>query len=194
MSRIDDILGRIEGLEKELSEEFREREERLRQDLRDRKQRFSEEVREHHRELAQKLSTYVYDSGVFIVLTVPIIWGALIPAALLDAFVWLYQLTCFPVYGIPRVRRKDYIVIDRHELEYLNGLEKLNCIYCGYFNGLMAYVREVAGRTEQYWCPVRHGRHAKDVHGRYRHFFAYGDADAYREGLADVRRKWDDVR
>ena len=30
-----------------------------------------------------------------------------------------------------RVRRSRYFVIDRHHLAYLNGIEKLNCVYCG---------------------------------------------------------------
>lgn len=34
-------------------------------------------------------------------------------------------------------------------------MEKVNCVYCSYFNGLMSYLREIAGRTEQYWCPIR---------------------------------------
>jgi hypothetical protein len=29
----------------------------------------------------------------------------------------------------------------------------VNCVYCGYFNGLIAYVQEIAARTEQFWLP-----------------------------------------
>ena len=46
--------------------------------------------------------------------------------------------------------RGQYIVIDRHRLKYLNAIEKLNCVYCGYGNGVIAYARDIAGRTEQY--------------------------------------------
>jgi hypothetical protein len=112
----------------------------------------------------------------------------------LDVFVMLYQVICFPVYGIPLVRRSDYIVLDRHRLKYLNWVEKCNCIYCGYFNGLMAYLREIAGRTEQYWCPIRHSRLPKSTHSRYDRFVDYGDAEGYRRELVEIRKDFGDCR
>ncbi len=57
-----------------------------------------------------------------------------------DLFISVYQAVCFPVYGIPKVRRKDYIAIDRNQLRYLNALEGFNCLYCSYGNGILAYV------------------------------------------------------
>ena len=113
---------------------------------------------------------------------------------LMDVTVSLYQILCFPIYGIPKVRRGEYIIIDRQSLSYLNWIEKLNCVYCGYFNGLLGFVREVAARTEQYWCPVRHARTPKSVHTRYRFFLEYGDAQSYRKRLETVRRQFDDLR
>lgn len=193
MNALTELLERISDLEQELTKELGSRQEKLRFTIEKNKIRFSEEVAAHHRELSARVSDYVYDSGILIVLTVPIIWAALIPAMLLDAVVVVYQTICFPIYGIPRVRRRDYVVIDRHNLAYLNWLEKLNCIYCGYFNGLISFVREVAARTEQYWCPVRHARPVRSVHSRYKHFFEYGDADGYREGLDKVRQRFDDA-
>jgi hypothetical protein len=92
------------------------------------------------------------------------------------------------MYGISRVRRSAYIVIDRQHLAYLNGIEKLNCMYCGYANGVFAYVREVAGRTEQYWCPIRHATRVRAPHPHYRHFVDYGDADGYRKRLLPLRK------
>lgn len=193
MNNLTDILERISDLEEELSFELSRKRRELRFTIEKKKVQFSEEIRQHHRELAAKFSDYVYDSGVLIVLTIPIIWAALIPTLLLDVVVCIYQSICFPIYGIPRVKRRDYVVLDRHTLQYLNWLEKANCFYCGYFNGLMSFVREVAARTEQYWCPVRHARPVKSVHSRYKTFFEYGDAEAYREGLEKVRKRFDDV-
>lgn len=193
MSKIDDLLVRMAELEQELAHELRQKQDEILFTIRRRKVLFSEEMRRRHRELAARWSDYVYDSGVMIILTIPVIWSALVPAIILDVVVAAYQWTCFPIYGIPRVRRGDYVVIDRHALQYLNFIEKLNCVYCGYFNGVMSYVREVAARTEQYWCPIRHARPVKSVHGRYQHFFAYGDAEGYRSRLAEVRRRFDDV-
>lgn len=194
MNNIDVILGKIAALERELTEEMRQKQDELLYTIRRKKVLFNEEMRKRHRELAARWSDYVYESGVMIILTIPLIWCALVPAVILDVVVTAYQWVCFPVYGIPRVRRSDYVVIDRHALRYLNLIEKLNCVYCGYFNGVMGYVREVAARTEQYWCPIRHARPVKSVHGRYAHFFAYGDAEGYRKDLAQVRQDFADVR
>ncbi|MBI9078744.1 MAG: hypothetical protein JEY79_03270 [Pseudodesulfovibrio sp.] len=194
MTKLNNLLERVEVLEKELFAEIYQRHEDLKYTIEARTVEFSEDVRRHHAKLAATLSEYVYDSGILKILTIPIIWSVLVPAFLLDALVSMYQAICFPVYGIPCVKRNEYVVIDRHTLQYLNGLEKLNCMYCGYFNGLVGYIREVAARTEQYWCPVRHARPAKAVHSRYRKFFEYGDADGYREGLAKVREDFKDLK
>jgi hypothetical protein len=29
-------------------------------------------------------------------------------------------------------------------------------MYCGYANGLLLYLKEIAGRTEKYWCGIMH--------------------------------------
>ena len=89
--------------------------------------------------------------------------------------------------SIPRVRRLDYLVNDRHRLAYLNNIEKLNCAYCGYANGVVAYAREILSRTEEYWCPIRHAHHVLDAHDRYPGFYPYGDAQGYQQGLEDKR-------
>ena len=107
---------------------------------------------------------------------------------MLDVWVTLYQWVCFPIYGIAQVPRRRYFVIDRHKLAYLNGIEKANCVYCGYANGVIAYVREIAARTEQYWCPIRHARAIPTPHTRYQLFFDYGDAKAYRHELPRLQR------
>ena len=96
---------------------------------------------------------------------------------------------CFPVYGIPRVRRRDYFAFDREQLAFLNAVEKINCAYCAYANGLLAYVREIASRTEEYWCPIKHARRLLGTHPRYAGFVDYGDADAYRHDLESLRDK-----
>jgi hypothetical protein len=75
----------------------------------------------------------------------------------------------------------------RHKLAYLNGIEKVNCTFCSYANGLIAYVREVAGRTEQYWCPITHARAIPAPHQRYHEFLDYGDAQGYRNELRVLR-------
>jgi len=194
VTKIDDIIGRLEVLEKELAEEFEKAGTEVRYTIERRKVRFSREIKRQHRLLATKWASYVYESGFLMILTIPVIWGAVIPALLMDLTVSIYQWTCFPVYGIPKVRRNEYIIIDRQALAYLNWIEKLNCVYCGYFNGLLGFVREVAARTEQYWCPIRHARTPRSVHSRSRFFLEYGDAAGYRKRVETVRRSFDDLR
>jgi len=189
-----EIRDKIEELEQELNQELAAKQAQFRYTVEKKRVRFSREVEAAHRELVTRWTAYVYESGILKILTIPVIWFALVPAVCLDLFVQLYQLICFPIYGIPRVRRGAYLIFDRHKLGYLNWVEKLNCLYCSYFNGLMAYVREIAGRTEQYWCPIRHARLPKSTHSRYERFVDYGDAEGYRRELRRIRKDFDDCR
>lgn len=125
--------------------------------------------------------------SVLFFITAPVIYSLIIPAIIMDAFVQMYQAICFPVYGIPKVNRDDYIKHDRHNLRYLNSIKKVNCAYCAYFNGVIAFVREVAGRTEQYWCPIKHAVKPKDRHGYYENFIPYGDKTT-------LEKKWEEKR
>lgn len=141
---------------------------------------FDTEIRDAHRAIRERLPGYILHARPRVVLTAPVIYGLIVPFAALDLCVAVYQAICFPVYGIARVRRADHIIIDRHRLAYLNGLQKLNCLYCGYVNGVISLVREVAARTEQYWCPIRHAVNPADPHDRYGDFSEYGDAEDFR--------------
>lgn len=163
-------------------------------ELRNGKVWFSKEIKSEHRRLKTSLVRYVLHSRVLAIVTAPFIYAVFVPFVLLDLFVTLYQAVCFPVYGIPKARRRDYIAIDRNKLRYLNALEGLNCMYCSYGNGVLAYVAEIAGRTEQHWCPIKHARRVQNVHDRYAHFLPYGDAAAYREGIDKVRCDFKDLK
>jgi hypothetical protein len=79
--------------------------------------------------------------------------------------------------------------MDRGQLAYLNAIEKINCLYCSYANGLLAYISEIASRTEQYWCPIKHSRRVLAAHGRYRKFADYGDAEGYHAELGALRQE-----
>jgi hypothetical protein len=146
------LTEKIRMLEAELEAELAQRRAELRVGLEKGKAFFEEEILRRHRELRTRLSTYVLNARLLVILTAPVIYALIVPLVLLDLFVTIYQAVGFPVYGIPKARRRDYLVFDRHHLAYLNALEKLNCAYCSYANGLIAYVREIASRTEQYWC------------------------------------------
>lgn len=122
-------------------------------------------------------------------LAMPIIYSLLVPFLLLDVWVQLYQAAAFRLLRISPVRRQRYLVLDRHRLGYLNPLQKVHCVYCGYVNGLIAFVREVAARTEQFWCPIRHRTSIPGQHRRHRRFAPYGDAAAFHRALPVLRRQ-----
>lgn len=146
------------------------------------------DLRRAQKRLKQSIPSYLLESRPLNLLAAPVIYSMIVPIALLDAWISFYQWMCFPLFGIRRVPRRQYIVIDRHKLAYLNGIEKLNCVYCGYANGVFAYAREITGRTETYWCPIKHGTRTRDAHPYYEDFAAYGDAPGYKRRLPALRR------
>lgn len=190
---LDTLLNQMRALEQEILRELQRKETEFFYQVRLGKIRFTEEARERHQQLVKKFAHYLRDSRFMIVLTTPVIWSCLIPIALTDLFMSIYQAVCFPIYGIPKVKRSDYIHLDRRHLAYLNWAEKLNCEYCGYANGVFACATEIAARTEQYWCPIKHALRTKSMHSRYRFFFDYGDAEHYRQQIETVRRSFEDI-
>jgi hypothetical protein len=188
-SRIDDLLSHIARLERELERELSQARHEWRYRIDAQRIRFERDVRLAHKRLKQSIPAFIRDSSPLSFLSAPVIYSLIVPIALLDLWITVYQRLCFPLYGIARVRRSAYIVFDRQHLAYLNVIEKLNCVYCGYANGVFAYVREVAGRTEQYWCPIRHARRVIALHPHYREFVEYGDAEGYRRQLPIVRNR-----
>jgi hypothetical protein len=191
--RLDSLLEKMRILEQEIMRELQRKEADFLYEVRAKKVRFTEEARARHKKLIKRIRHYLVDSHLLVILTTPVIWGVLLPIACLDLVISIYQALCFGIYGIPKVRRSDYILLDRHRLAYLNFLEKLNCQYCGYGNGVLAYATEVAARTEQYWCPIKHALRMKSMHNRYKFFFDYGDADHYRAQIEEVRRSFEDI-
>jgi hypothetical protein len=183
------LFDKLRALEEELEQKVQARAQQFHYRLERNKAIFEREALERHRRIKMRLSRFLWESPFLTYLTAPVIYSMIIPLALLDLSIIIYQHTCFVAWGVKRVKRRDYIVIDRHRLAYLNSIEKLNCVYCGYANGLIALVREVASRTEQYWCPIRHALKVKGAHSRYRNFVDYGDAEGFRERLESLREE-----
>jgi len=183
--KIDELVAKIKALESELENELHEEYERFTCEITKKR----EELLASYRQDRENLLRYLVTTPILHLLSAPIIWAVLLPAAILDLFVTLYQWICFPIYKITKVKRSDYIIIDRHMLGYLNSIEKLNCLYCSYFNGLMGYISEIAARTEQYWCPIRHATRMKSIHSRYQNFFEYGDSKSFRQGNKELRKE-----
>lgn len=188
-STLQDILKRINQLEEELQAELKRRRDELQADFDHRKIHFERAVLEQQRRFKTGLLRYVSQADLRNAITAPLIYGMFVPMVLLDATLTLYQWLCFPLYRIERVRRKDCWTFDRAHLAYLNALEKLNCAYCSYGNGLAAYFTEIASRTEQYWCPIKHARRVQHAHSRYNQFVDYGDAEGFKAELQRLREE-----
>lgn len=186
-SRMDDLLQRITQLEGELENEFSRARDRWRYRVEAGRVRFERDARLAHKRLKQSIPRFIRESSPLNLMTAPVIYSLIVPIALLDLWISAYQRVCFPIYGISRVRRSGFIVIDRQHLGYLNAIEKLNCMFCGYANGVFAYVREIAGRTEQYWCPIRHAKRVRGPHAHYHEFIDFGDAAGYHKRLPLLR-------
>ena len=188
-SHVDELLERMAVLERQVQVELNRAREEWRYRIEAGRVRFEHDVHAAHKRLKQSVPRFLRESDAIKIATAPVIYSLVLPIALLDLWVTVYQAICFRAYGIARVKRSAYVVVDRQHLAYLNGIEKLNCVYCGYANGVFAYVREVAGRTEQYWCPIRHARHVPAPHPHYRRFVDYGDAEGYKRRLIPLREE-----
>ncbi len=195
-TKIDEILDRLQKAQQELEQELDrlliEKREQFNYRLQRGKVIFEQSVRQKLKDHRIRSWLYLRKAPIVYILSSPLIYGMIFPLIFLDLTITLYQQTCFRIYGIPRVVRTDYLVIDRGLLAYLNTIEKLNCVYCGYGNGLIEYAREVIARTEQYWCPIKHARRSLNPHQRTQKFFDYGDAETYRQYLEMLRKDWEE--
>lgn len=115
-------------------------------------------------------------------LATPFVWLMIVPTVISDVFLEIYHRICFPLFGIPYVKRSEYIrIVDRAKLPYLTLAEALGCAYCGYVNGWLHYASVIAGKTEQYFCAIAHledrgykpAEHEKD-------FVPFGDEQALK--------------
>lgn len=189
-NKIDAIVEQIKALEYELEAEAHKEYEKFNCEIAKKR----EEFLAMYKNDKEGILKYIATAPLPFILTIPIIWSVLLPAFILDLFVTAYQTICFPIYKITKVKRSDYMIIDRHRLGYLNIIEKANCMYCSYVNGLMAYVSEVAGRTEQFWCPIRHASRIRSMHRQYPRFLKYGDSKDYHKNLDKLREELRDIK
>ncbi len=181
--QISQLVEKIRLLEEELEVELARRQAELNFSIQNRKVSFAQEVIRLHKGLKTHLIPYIFQARPSIIVTAPFIYALIVPLMFLDLMITLYQRICFPIYRIPLVQRPKYFVFDRHHLAYLNIIEKINCLYCSYGNGLLSYAKEIAARTEQYWCPIKHAQRIKAAHSRYHDFVDYGDAESYQDYL-----------
>lgn len=100
------------------------------------------------------------------------IYSMIVPYVICDIWTNLYQIFYFKIMGIPTIDRREYFTLDRGKLSKLNVLQKTNCVYCGYINGLVAWQKAVANQTELYSCAIKH---KEEIAGQEHHeeFFEY---------------------
>ncbi len=120
---------------------------------------------------------------LYYLVAVPLTFAALIPILIADIVFEIYHQIAFPIYGIPRVKRSQYIrVTDREKLPYLSWYEKLGCAYCGYVNGWLHYASTIAGRTESHFCAIAHLEKRGYVPSEHeKSFMKYGDDAALKK-------------
>lgn len=123
------------------------------------------------------------------IISIPFIWMMIFPMAIFDLFLEIYHRICFRLYGIPLVNRQSYIRIDRHKLSYLKWYDKINCAYCGYANGLMAYGVKIASETEKYWCGIKHEPARGFIEpAHHKNFLKYNDEKAYKNKYCKFKK------
>lgn len=180
-SKINKILSEIDNKKQELIWEYQKLMEKYDFSFIKWKVVFTKEAREKNKRFKKSIIDTIFSAQIREILSIPFIYAMIIPAFILDLFLFIYQQTAIRLYWIPLVKRSEYIVFDRKQLDYLNWLQKINCIYCSYFNGLMSYAVEVAWRTEKYWCPIKHAQKIKWWHDWQKHFADYWDHEWFKE-------------
>jgi len=190
---LNELLGEISRLQNEVEKRWEDMREKFNYTIEGRKVRFEAGIKRLHARYKIRVIRYILTARPLSVITAPVIYSMVVPIMFFDVSISVYQHICFRAYGIPRVRRRDYLIIDRHQLSYLNIIEKFNCVYCSYGNGLVAYAQEVFARTEQYWCPIKHAQRIRAAHQHYQDFIDYGDAENYGKQLIELRKALADI-
>ncbi len=113
---IDELIQKMHELEEELEVEYRRKREKFDFVIKEKRVRFAEEVARQQLRFKIGWFRYLIKAKPLNVLTAPVIYAGFIPFIILDLFFWLYQSICFPVYGIPKTKRSDYLIFDREDL------------------------------------------------------------------------------
>jgi len=192
--RINSIVDKMLALETELQNELKTTEKHLHHRFAERIEGIKNTANSLQERLSGKAAGPSRIPSWRHVLSVPFIYAMIFPLALLDLFLFFYQLVCFRLYRISSVKRADHFIIDRQMLDNLTGIDKFNCVYCGYGNGVISYAREIISRTEQYWCPIKHAQKIAGASARYEEFLEYGDTENYHEKLNAYREKLGDSK
>lgn len=180
-SKIKQIIEKIDSLNESLKLEYSKLSAKYGFSLREKAIIFFEKNKERNKKFKIPTWKYVIPKDIRHLLSIPFIYMMIIPTVILDLFATLYIWTAFPLYKIPKVKRSDHFIYDRKFLDYLNIIQKVNCLYCSYVNGLFSYVTEIGARTERYWCPVKAANKPKSYHNWYKDFADYGNPEEWNQ-------------
>jgi len=187
-SRINKILEDIWNKKKELKGEYEKLKEKYGFRIEGRKIIWNtDEVLKQKNRKKSAWDTF-FTATIFEILSMPFIYSMIVPAVILDLFLFMFQQTAIRLYKIPLVKRSDYIVFDRKQLGYLNWLQKINCLYCSYVNWIFQYAVEVWWRTEKYWCPIKAATKKHWSHNWEKFFADYWDIDWFKEEFHSIEK------
>ena len=187
--QIKKIVNKIYELDEELRSLLYQQQSQFSYKIAGKRVEFEKSIRKAHKKLKTSWFYWLLTVSPRHLLSGPFIYGLIIPLLIFDIGISVYQSVCFRLYGVPRVKRSNHVVFDHQHLAYLNIFEKFHCLYCGYATGLISYAREIAARTEQYWCPIKHAHKLVDVHHRYVDFLDFGNAEGYQKNMDEIRKK-----
>ena len=111
--RIAQLLGQMAALEEELRAAVHQQESRMFFQIKGKRVEFERSVRDAHRKLRKNFFRWLVTNRPQNLITGPVIYAMILPLMMVDFFVSFYQWACFPIYGVAKVRRSDYIVFDR---------------------------------------------------------------------------------
>ncbi len=186
-SKISKILADIQHKKEELSAEYSKLKEKYGFKVDGRRIIFNSDVKKKNKVFKKPIILTLLEARLREILSIPFIYAMIIPTFILDVFLFLYQQTAFRLYRIPLVKRSDYILYDRKSLDYLNVLQKFNCIYCSYVNGVFQYAVEIWGRTEKYWCPIKNARKKMWEHAWEQYFADYWNPEEFKKIFHSIK-------
>ncbi len=186
-SKIESLLKDIRQKKEELFLEYSKLKQKYWYVIEQGRVRFEEEMRKRNKIYKISIFESIFSAQVREILSMPFIYVMIIPAIILDIFLFVYQQTALRLYKIPLVKRNDYIVFDRKQLDYLNIIQKINCLYCSYVNWLFSYAVEIAWRTEKYWCPIKAANKKKWGHDWEEYFADYWDPENFFKVMRNLK-------
>ncbi|MCW8820704.1 MAG: hypothetical protein OQK45_00640 [Sulfurovum sp.] len=186
--KIREIVEEIESMKLKLAEEIAKQESHISYEIHNGYVKFDKEVVSKQKENMKNLLIWFGEVPLLHFLAAPIIYGMIIPTILFDVILFIYQHTVFRIFKFGFIKRSNYVIFDHQYLGYLNPIEKLNCVYCSYVNGLMQYASAIAGRTEFYFCPIKHAKKVAYQHSYYDKYLVYGEEKDYQKNLKALRK------